>query len=66
VYAPGVAMHHPGGCPELRPHPYRAFPPFSVSFFHGGNRQEDTIRLNLLQRNPPALSPFFLQQKLGK
>lgn len=34
VYAPRVAMHHPNGCPELRPRLCRAFPSFSTSFFH--------------------------------
>lgn len=34
VYAPRVAMHHPNGCPELRPCLCHAFPSLSTSFFH--------------------------------
>jgi len=38
VYAPRVAMHHPGGCPQLRSRPCL---PVLSAFFTEENQQEE-------------------------
>jgi len=55
VYAPRVAMHHPGGCPELRSRPSSR--PFS--FFHR-RKPAGRILFGFISRIVIPCSPFSL------